>query len=112
MQPTLSPTRGLARWLWITGASIAAACFVALGAGPAQAQAQGDPPPRLKTESPYFFVRSEDAALDQLPLKSTRVDVRISGVIADVTVTQRYRNEGQRAIEAKYVFPGSTRAAV
>ena len=47
-----------------------------------------------------------------MPLKSTRVDVRISGVIADVTVTQRYKNEGQRAIEAKYVFPGSTRAAV
>ncbi len=40
------------------------------------------------------------------------MDVKISGVIADVTVTQTYRNEGQRAIEARYVFPGSTRAAV
>ena len=50
--------------------------------------------------------------MDQLPLKSTQVDVRISGVIADVTVTQHYKNEGQRAIEAKYVFPGSTKAAV
>jgi Ca-activated chloride channel family protein len=110
MQPTLSPARGLARWLWISGASIAAACFVAFAASPAQAQA--DPAPRLKTESPYFFVKSDDPALDQLPLKSTRVDVRISGVIADVTVTQRYKNEGQRAIEAKYVFPGSTKAAV
>ena len=108
--PHLSPARGLARWLWITGASVAAACFVTLAPGPAQAQA--DTPPRLKTESPYFFVKSDDPALDQLPLKSTRVDVRISGVIADVTVTQRYKNEGQRAIEAKYVFPGSTRAAV
>jgi Ca-activated chloride channel family protein len=47
-----------------------------------------------------------------LPLKSTHVDVRVSGVIADVTVVQTYKNEGQRAIEAKYVFPGSTRAAV
>ena len=40
------------------------------------------------------------------------MDVRIAGVIADVAVTQHYRNEGQRAIEARYVFPGSTRAAV
>jgi len=29
-----------------------------------------------------------------------------------VTVTQHYRNEGQRPIEARYVFPGSTAAAV
>ncbi len=76
------------------------------------AHAQGDAQPRLKTESPYFFVKSDDPSVDQLPLKGTEVDVRISGVIADVTVTQHYRNEGQRAIEAKYVFPGSTKAAV
>ena len=38
--------------------------------------------------------------------------MRIAGVIADVTVTQHYRNEGQRAIEARYVFPGSTASAV
>ena len=65
-----------------------------------------------RAESPYFHVRSDDPALDVLPLKGTTVDVRIAGVIADVTVTQHYRNEGQRPIEAKYVFPGSTRAAV
>lgn len=69
----------------------------------------GDAP---RPESPYFFVKSSDPALDPLPLKSTKVDVRISGVIANVTVTQHYRNEGQRAIEARYVFPGSTGAAV
>jgi Ca-activated chloride channel family protein len=65
-----------------------------------------------KAESPYFFVDSSDPGTDRLPLKSTSVDVRIAGVIADVTVTQHYRNEGQRAIEARYVFPGSTQAAV
>lgn len=95
------------RWLFVAAASSAAACFLA--ASPAQAQ---ESEPRLKTESPYFFVRSDDPGTDRLPLKSTRVDVRISGVIADVTVTQQYRNEGQRPIEARYVFPGSTRAAV
>jgi Ca-activated chloride channel family protein len=63
-------------------------------------------------EGPYFHIPSGDPSVDRLPLKSTRVDVRIAGVIADVTVTQRYRNEGQRPIEARYVFPGSTRAAV
>lgn len=63
-------------------------------------------------ESPYFHVKSDDPTLDALPLKGTQVDVKISGVIADVMVTQHYRNEGQRPIEAKYVFPGSTRAAV
>ncbi len=105
-----APPPHVARWLWITTTSLAAACFLALVAQSAQAQDRDAP--RLKTESPYFFVKSDDPAVDQLPLKSTQVDVRISGVIADVTVTQHYRNEGQRVIEAKYVFPGSTRAAV
>ncbi|MCW5664667.1 MAG: VWA domain-containing protein [Piscinibacter sp.] len=63
-------------------------------------------------EGPYFQLGSSEPGVDRLPLKSTRVDVRIAGVIADVTVTQQYRNEGQRAIDARYVFPGSTRAAV
>ncbi len=65
----------------------------------------------LKAEGPYFAVAG-DPSVDALPLKSTQVDVRLAGVIADVTVTQRYTNEGQRPIEARYVFPGSTRAAV
>ncbi|MDR3371082.1 VIT and VWA domain-containing protein [Rhodoferax sp.] len=99
------------RWLWLSTTLLAASCFVALVASPAQAQ-DLDAAPRQKTESPYFFVKSNDPTLDQLPLKSTQVNVQVSGVIADVTVVQTYKNEGQRAIEAKYVFPGSTRAAV
>src|SRR5262245_7110660 len=63
-------------------------------------------------ESPYFHVKSDDPTLDALPLKATQVEVRIAGVIAAVTVTQHYRNEGQRPIEARYIFPGSTQAAV
>jgi len=69
-------------------------------------QNQGD-----KTLSPYFFVEG-DPALDQLPLKDTRVQIDVSGVIADVKVAQTYRNEGSRPINARYVFPASTRAAV
>ena len=63
-------------------------------------------------ESPYFAINSSEPGTDRLPLKATRVDVRIAGVIADVTVTQTYRNEGQRAIEARYVFPGGAQSAV
>lgn len=65
-----------------------------------------------KTLSPYFFVENGDPEVDRLPLKETRADVRIAGVIADVVVTQVYRNEGTRPISARYVFPASTRAAV
>ena len=65
-----------------------------------------------KTLSPYFFVKSEDPTLDQLPLKSTSVKADVAGVIADVLVTQVYKNEGKRALEAIYTFPASTRAAV
>lgn len=65
-----------------------------------------------KTLSPYFYVKSDDPETDRLPLKSTSAKVNISGVIADVIVTQVYKNEGKKPIEAIYVFPASTRAAV
>lgn len=65
-----------------------------------------------RTLSPYFFVEGGDENLDRLPLKATQADVEISGVIADVVVTQVYRNEGVRPIHARYIFPASTRAAV
>ena len=64
------------------------------------------------TLSPFFWVKSEDPSVDQLPLKSTSVKTDIAGVIADVRVTQVYRNEGRNPIEAVYIFPASTRAAV
>lgn len=99
------------RWLWLATVSLATAGFIAMGVRPVHAQ-EAPAGARLKTESPYFFVKSDDPSVDRLPLKGTEVSVKISGVIADVTVTQTYRNEGQRAIEAKYVFPGSTKAAV
>jgi Ca-activated chloride channel family protein len=64
-----------------------------------------------RTLSPYFFVHG-NGTTDELPLKATDVEVSIAGVIADVKVTQRYKNDGKNPIEAEYVFPGSTRAAV
>ena len=65
-----------------------------------------------KTLSPYFLVKSDDPEIDQLPLLLTSAEVNIAGVIADVTVTQIYKNEGTQPLEAIYVFPASTRAAV
>jgi Ca-activated chloride channel family protein len=67
--------------------------------------------PEDKTLAPYFFVQG-DPNVDHLPLKDTRVEIAVSGVIADVRVVQIYRNEGSRPINASYVFPASTRAAV
>ena len=83
--------------------------MAAPGAG--QAFAQGEQTDD-KTLSPYFFVKSDDSAVDQLPLKSTSVTVNISGTIADVVVSQVYSNTGKKPIEAIYVFPASTRASV
>ncbi len=65
-----------------------------------------------KTMSPYFFVKSDNAELEQLPLKSTSADVNIAGVIASVKITQVYENKGKTPLEAIYIFPASTRAAV
>ena len=65
-----------------------------------------------QAEGPYFHVASDDPTLDRLPLKSTRVEARVAGTVADVRVTQVYRNEGTRTIEARYVFPGGAQAAV
>ena len=103
----LAPQSGLGRVVFGVLVSVLAtvALLVWMPANPDDSEA-------TKAESPYFHVSGSDGSVDRLPLKSTRVDVRIVGVIADVTVTQHYRNEGQRALEARYVFPGSTASAV
>ena len=85
--------------------------FVPIQAGLAQTEEDSEETQEDKTLSPYFFVQG-DPTLDQLPLKDTSVQIDVSGVIADVTVIQTYRNEGSRPINARYVFPASTRAAV
>ena len=80
---------------------------VSAAAAPQSDQSRAD-----RTLSPYFFVEGGDPAVDRLPLKDTRVDVAIAGIVADVTVRQVYENRGQRPLHARYVFPASTRAAV
>src|ERR1044072_5734601 len=72
---------------------------LALVSASASAQTKDD-----KTLSPYFVVQG-DPNVDHLPLKDTRVEISVAGVIADVNVAQTYRNEGSRPINASYVFP-------
>ncbi|MBN2359558.1 MAG: TonB family protein [Deltaproteobacteria bacterium] len=60
--------------------------------------------------APYFHLG--EGEVDALPLKQTRADVNIAGAIAQVKLTQVYQNSGRRTLEAIYVFPASTRAAV
>ncbi|HTU60004.1 MAG TPA: VIT and VWA domain-containing protein, partial [Polyangiales bacterium] len=50
--------------------------------------------------------------IEPFALESTKVSAQIDGVIADVTVQQRYRNGGEVPLHTRYVFPASTRAAV
>ena len=66
------------------------------------------------TGAPYFHIAGnhDDTSNEQLPLKSSAAQVVIDGTIARVRLSQRYGNNGSVPIEAVYVFPASTRAAV
>ncbi|NRB53634.1 MAG: energy transducer TonB [Saprospiraceae bacterium] len=64
------------------------------------------------TLAPYFYIPDGNPDIDALPLQSSTAKVNIAGVIADVRITQCYRNDGEKPLEAIYVFPGSTQAAV
>lgn len=86
--------------------------FAGLALSPQVALAATDVPPTDKTLSPFFVVEGADPNVEALPLESTKVDVQVTGVIAEVTVTQAYKNAGKKPINAQYVFPASTRAAV
>jgi Ca-activated chloride channel homolog len=98
---------------WLGVLSIMFSSLVVLGLKPMTAEVNPKAAGQEdKTLSPYFVVLSDDPDTDALPLKSTRAEVKIAGKVADVTVTQVYRNQGKKTLEAIYVFPGSTRAAV
>ena len=64
------------------------------------------------TECPYFNVFSPDTAGVNFLLVSTDIDATISGVIANVVVEQTYYNAGDATVDATYVFPMSSNAAI
>lgn len=71
----------------------------------------GEPAPD-RCLSPYFVVNSGAETGADFPLQSTRVSAELAGPIAEVRVVQTYANHGKTALEATYLFPASTRAAV
>jgi len=99
--------------VWLGSLAIMFGCLLVLALKPLTYQSipEGHDP-EDKTLSPYFVVQGGDPETDALPLKDTRAEVKIAGKVANVTVTQVYKNQGKKTLEAIYVFPGSTRAAV
>jgi len=90
-------------------AALMAVSFFGFGQAASATTTDDEPPAPL---SPYFFIEGGDSGVDRLPLKKTHADVRLNGFIASVELSQVYRNEGNQPINATYIFPGSTRAAV
>ena len=73
---------------------------------------QGERPDNDRSLAPYLTVLGAGGGTERVPLKETSADVSIAGVIARVQVHQVFENTGRVPIEAVYVFPASTRAAV
>lgn len=65
-----------------------------------------------KTASPYFYVESEEIGVDSFPLKKTSVTANIEGIVADIHVVQTYANEGEKPVNASYLFPASTKVTI
>ena len=58
------------------------------------------------------LVTKHDGKLVEVPLEHTDVHLRVDGYLAEATVTQRFRNPYATKIEAVYLFPLPTGAAV
>jgi Ca-activated chloride channel family protein len=104
-RPAPSPTRALAQ-----AAAGASHNQLYLATGPNDG-ADVDPASDHSL-APYLYVAGGDPETERLPLRETTAHVDIAGVIAHVAVRQVFENGGKKPIEAVYVFPGSTRAAV
>lgn len=62
--------------------------------------------------APYFLILNPDFPADCFPLKKTDITANVSGMIAEVYVTQTYTNEGDVPVNGQYLFPVSAEAAV
>jgi len=71
------------------------------------------PPGEIENQnpSPYFFVQG-DPEVDHFPLLKTEAKVNIAGIMAEIELTQVYKNDGKKTIEAVYVFPLGTKSAI
>jgi Ca-activated chloride channel family protein len=84
-----------------------AACAVVLCAAPAVASSTVDTAPTEGT-----LLTREGKKVVPVPLDHTEVTIRVDGFIAEATVEQRFVNPYDHKIEAVYLFPLPTQAAV
>jgi Ca-activated chloride channel family protein len=65
-----------------------------------------------RTLAPFFQIARKDKGVEELPLEEATAEVNVAGAISHVRLRQVFRNRGAKPIEATYVFPASTRAAI
>jgi Ca-activated chloride channel family protein len=87
-------------------------CLVGLPLAVATGGARAHPDAEGSHQAPYFLLPGNGSDPARFPLKETTAAVDVAGVVAHVRVTQVYQNQGRTPLEAIYVFPGSTHAAV
>ncbi len=90
-------------WLWVL------ALILILLAGPQTSLADGPTPEQMQSGS--LLLRMEHG-YSTATLLNTEVSMKISGLVARVTVKQRFRNNSPDWVEGVYVFPLPDRAAV
>ena len=95
---------------------IAATGLISLGITSGHRSLEGPlaPPTAQAAESAGALraISSKGQSLGSCPLKHTEVRVEISGILARVTVAQRFENSFEHPIEAVYTFPLSHKSAV
>lgn len=90
-------------WLWVL------ALILVLVSGPKTASADGPTPGQMQSGS--LLLRMEHG-YSSATLLNTEVSMKISGLVARVTVKQQFRNNSPNWVEGIYVFPLPDRAAV
>ena len=90
-------------WLWV------AALLGVLVAGPEAAKADDPGPDEMLSGSLLF---KTDKGYTTATLLNTDVDMKISGLVARVSVRQEFRNTSANWVEGVYVFPLPDKAAV
>lgn len=100
MQQTNSNAKS---WLWVL------ALILVLVSGPKTASAGGPTPGQMQSGS--LLLRMEHG-YSSATLLNTEVSMKISGLVARVTVKQQFRNNSPNWVEGIYVFPLPDRAAV
>lgn len=57
-------------------------------------------------ESPRMIINSDAPDIDSLLLESTVINAKISGIIADITIQQKYVYKGSSILDGALLMPG------